>query len=142
MNAIWIIESGDCMFGDHTTVAVMIGTEAEADELAREITARSGGLSCRSTGPFDLICRKNPTTEITFTEEDEMPKRTDAWGSVKKSKQAAIDDAVKNLGRHANDTGNQVKGSPSYDSVVKTPTGHQARVSGVLEPKRRRDGDD
>jgi hypothetical protein len=62
---------------------------------------------------------------------DEL-NRTPAWGNVKRTKGAAIDDASKNLRRLRAESRAQQRGHEHVDEVRRTPTGWQARVSADL----------
>jgi len=71
---------------------------------------------------------------VTPDEEADM-ERVQAWGRVRKTKSAAIEDAAAALARLASELRRTVVGYPRYDEVRPTPTGYQARVSVRMRPK-------
>lgn len=71
------------------------------------------------------------------TSEDDMG-RSSAWGNVRRTQQAAINDAVDELGKLAAGTRQKQVGRENYEEIRKTPTGYQARVSARMQPR----GDD
>ena len=67
-----------------------------------------------------------------------MTRRFNAWGTIHRTELAAWCSAEDNLNRLAASTRRVVTGGVRYEECRKTPTGWQARVSGVLQDRNGR----